>query len=102
MQHDVARGEDGLAGVALAGTEDDGRLEADGVLVEGAEAVEISRHHRDVAHAHPVAHLRCPGSLPASDPHTLQAFTGMERFVPYDSVAGISTVHDSATAGSAR
>jgi hypothetical protein len=32
------------------------RFEADGLLVEGAEAVEIGRHHRDVAHAHRLAH----------------------------------------------
>ena len=31
------------------------RFEADGLLVEGAVAVEIGRHHRDVAHAHRLA-----------------------------------------------
>jgi hypothetical protein len=32
------------------------RFAADGLLVEGAEAVEIGRHHRDVAYVHRLAH----------------------------------------------
>ena len=63
LQHDVSRHHDGLAGVAGAGAEDDGRFETDGVFVEGAKSVEIGRHHGDVAHAHQLAHLRFPGRI---------------------------------------
>ena len=62
-------------GVARAGAEDDGRLEADGVLVEGAEAVEIAGHHRDVADAARRAH-RAGSRVGSPRP---EAFTGMER-----------------------
>ena len=66
VQHHVS-GDDAHGGCGGAGTEHDGRFEADAVFVEGAAAVEIGRHHGDVAHAHRFAPLR----IFRSGPHTL-------------------------------
>src|SRR5829696_5484741 len=58
------------------------RIEDDGLLVEETEAVEISRHHRAVAHAHRLAH---PWFRVRS--HAQTTFTGMEQSVPSQSAS---------------
>lgn len=87
VQHHLAREHDRLTVVPGPRAEDQHRVEAEGVFVEGAVAVEVGCHDRDVVDA-----------AGASDSHTLRAFTAMERCPPGQR----STVHVSAAAGSGR
>ena len=103
VEHDLAGGEHGLASVAGSGAEDQRRLEADDVLVERAVAVQIARHHSDVADpARHARRARDPSRLPTPrrrSPGWNDSFRAVRRAAQEVAPSAVSTRHDSAADG---